>query len=66
MPFLKKILIKAFIFEYFPKIPPEKKYWVTSQIFRYGLPEDFLSKWQKSYWPQTGTLSEWFLVLHHK
>ena len=25
-----------------------KKYWVRSQIFRYGLPEDFFSKWQKS------------------
>ena len=25
-----------------------KKYLVRSQIFRYGLPKDFLSKWQKS------------------
>ena len=25
-----------------------KKHWVRSQIFRYRLPEDFLSKWQKS------------------
>ena len=28
---------------------PAKNRWVTSRIFRYGLPEDFFSKVQKSY-----------------
>ena len=26
-----------------------KKYWVRSRIFRYELPEDFLSKWTDSH-----------------
>ena len=44
-----------------------KKYWVRSQIFRYGLPEDFLNKWQKTERHavmQTCRQTKWFLVLH--
>ena len=48
-----------------------KKYRVRSQIVRYGLLEDVLSKWQKREGPQTGRLQTnrltiWFLVLQLK
>ena len=39
-----------------------KKGETRSQIFRYGLPKDFLSKWKKN---ENGKrLTKWFLVLH--
>ena len=44
-----------------------KKYCIRSQIFRYELPEDFLSKWQKKLKEtdgQTCRLPNWFLALH--
>ena len=42
---------------------PAKNSWVTSRIFRYGLPEDFLSKVQKSYLRYANLLRTYRVVL---
>ena len=47
-------LAKMRIFDFFFIGASEIKSWEKSRIFRYGLPEDFLSKGQK---PQGGTYS---------
>ena len=56
---------KTKLFNFFFIGASAKKCWVRLQIFRYGLPEDFLSKGQKGQWLQTLSLplsvNRWFI-----
>ena len=57
--YIQKLIKKIFIGA------STKKYWIMSQFFRYGLPEDFWVNGENANRPRrTDRLPLWFLVLH--